>query len=110
MSKTSSSPIECNICGHSHWKHQPHVWGAGKCASATTVKERKSSPPESVPKLPEATEPADTPLGMPATPTNVESAKTGISDAFTKAEKRKQYLMLKARERRARQKAAKAQA
>ena len=46
---------------------------------------------------------AEISLGAPALPIHVESAETGISDAFGKAQKRKEYLKIKARERRARQ-------
>lgn len=77
------------------------------CGGATIATARKSFPLKSVPKSPEATELADAHPGEPASPIAAASVETGISAAFTSAEKRKEYLKLKARERRARERAAK---
>lgn len=93
-------PAKCKVCGIAEWGH--------RCAGAIIAKERKSFQPKTVPKLSGGIDPPVVSRGLPASPINAESVETGISAAFTKAEKRKEYLKLKARERRGRERAKKA--
>lgn len=107
----------------------PNSEGNGSCESTSTAKARNRSPRKSAPKSPDHTElPVVQSHGEPPTSTVATSAETGTSETGeAKTEKlsalltpaqqatlgaskpsRKEYLKLKARERRAREREAKA--
>jgi len=95
-------PPKCKSCGKEEWRHT--------CGGGVTITASSSglTPRKNAPKLSVASELLADRVGSKPSPTNAKDAEAGILATLARGTKpsRKEYLKLKARERRARQKAA----
>lgn len=92
---------KCKTCGKVEWRH---VCGGLECVESviTTARVKSSSSPKKGPKLPAATEPpSEESHGPHSGPIPANDVATGTSVIQAPKTDRKEYLKLKARERRA---------